>query len=214
MHLGVSNVMTIALFSPTISLLSVEISAEMVRLALQQGDRRSFEGIFHSLYAPLCRHAWSFLREQEEAEELVQQAFVTLWEKRESIVIDISIEAFLYRAVRNAALNKLKHLKVVKRHQDHSLRSGVAIQAPVEDLLTLELEQKIAGALAKLPEQCGLVFRMSRMEGLKYQEIADQLGISIKTVENHMGKALRLLREDLAEYLPLLLLLLEPIFLN
>jgi len=192
----------------------VEITTEMVRLALENGDRRSFESIFHQLYAPLCRHAWSFLREQEEAEELVQQAFVILWEKRSSIVIETSLEAYLYRAVRNAAMNKLKHLKVVKKHQNFAARYADTTQAPVEDLLSLELEQKIANALAALPEQCGLVFRMSRMEGLKYQEIADKLGISIKTVENHMGKALRLMREELADYLPILLLLLEPIYLN
>lgn len=206
--------MTFPLFSPSISNIEVELTTDIVHLALVKGDKKSFESIFHLLYAPLCRHAWSFLRNEEDAEEVVQLAFVKLWEKRMDVTIDSSLEAYLYRAVRNASLNKLKHLKVVKKHHQFASQEPEVAQAPIDDLLSLELEQKIAAALAALPEQCGLVFRMSRLEGMKYQEIADALNISIKTVENHMGKALRILRENLAEYLPYLLLLLEPIFLN
>jgi len=166
--------------------------------------------MFRTAYNPLCNYAASFLRSRDEAEEAVQTVFIQLWEKRKEITIESSLKSYLYRAVRNTCMNVLKHEKVKKEHADYAMHSGNAMTAAAsQTLVAEELEQRIAAALMKLPEQCRLVFKLSRFEELKYAEIAEQLGISIKTVENQMGKALRIMREQLKDYLPLILVLMR-----
>ena len=110
--------------------------------------------------------------------------------------------------VRNSCLNTLRHEKVKREHASEQLKTTVDAHDPVsQSLASDELEQRIQTAMQSLPEQCRLVFQLSRFEELKYQEIAGQLNISVKTVENHMGKALKIMREQLKDYLPLFLLL-------
>ncbi|TDQ18271.1 RNA polymerase sigma-70 factor (ECF subfamily) [Algoriphagus boseongensis] len=185
-------------------------SDHLVFSAIRTGDISSFEMLFKTHYSPLCRFAQSYLQDSEDAEEIVQSTFIGFWEKRESIAIDTSLKAYLYRSVRNACLNELKRQKVRKLHADEIVKDGEP-QSEASDQIAMkqELEVKIQEAISKLPEQCQLIFRMSRFEELKYQEIADQLGLSIKTVENQMGKALRIMREQLKEYLPLIIVLMR-----
>jgi RNA polymerase sigma-70 factor (ECF subfamily) len=114
--------------------------------------------------------------------------------------------AYLFRAVRNTSLNMLKHKKVESNFAQHELLTS---QRSVEPLGTHELEDRISQALEKLPEQCRIVFKMSRFEELKYAEIADELNISVKTVENQIGKALKIMREQLRDYLPLIVVLMN-----
>ena len=130
------------------------------------------------------------------------------WEKKESIQVDTSLKAYLYRSVRNACLNEIKRQKVRKLHADSLQADGEPQSQPSDHLaIRQELEEKIQEALQALPEQCRLIFKMSRFEELKYQEIADQLNLSIKTVENQMGKALKIMRTQLKDYLPLITIL-------
>lgn len=176
--------------------------------AISQGNEKAFEALFREQYAPLCRFALRFTGDHDEAEELVQEVFYQLWENRMKINISITPAGYLFRSVQNRYLNKVKHLKVRQSYADHqNSRNDHAAPADSE-VRSKELEKQINSAMDSLPEQCGKVFRLSRNEGLKYSEIAKELGISEKTVENHMGKALRLLRENLREYLPLLLIIL------
>ncbi|MCW5912719.1 MAG: RNA polymerase sigma-70 factor [Cyclobacteriaceae bacterium] len=185
----------------------MDLSEKQVLEKFRQGDQSTFEMIFRACYQPLCRYAFSFLNDKEEAEEVVQSAFISVWEKRSAIAIETSLKAYLYRMVRNSCLNVLKHEKVKQQHAAHELYvSETATDSVMHNVQATELESKIAEAMQTLPEQCRLVFQLSRFEELKYQEIADQLQISVKTVENHMGKALRLMREQLKEYLPLFLI--------
>lgn len=175
--------------------------------ALKQGQETAFEMIFKTYYQPLCRYAWSFLSDKAEAEEVVQSAFITVWEKRTSIDVQTSFKSYLYRMIRNACLNVIKHSKVKQQHAAHALAGGEPMYEPVTDAVhSSELEQRISDAIKTLPEQCRLVFQLSRFEELKYQEIADQLNISVKTVENHMGKALKMMRLQLRDYLVLILM--------
>ena len=134
-----------------------------------------------------------------------------MWEQPERFEADSSIQGLLYTSVKNRCLNWLKHEKVKQDHQQHAARTGKTMYV-VQDDDSSDLEVKIEKALQLLPEQCRRVFELSRIDGLKYKEIAEQLGISIKTVEVHMGKALRHMRTELAEYLPLLLLLFPHLF--
>lgn len=168
---------------------------------------RSYEALFHAYYSPLVKYATSILKDIDDAEDIVQQTFITFWEKYTESEIHTSERALLYKAVQNACLNKLKHQKVrMAFAKESSFQSEK--HTVVEDLEASELQQKIDGAIAEMPEQCGKIFKMSRFEQLKYQEIADQLGLSIKTIENQMGKALRIVRENLKDYLLVFILFL------
>ncbi|MEQ8423714.1 MAG: RNA polymerase sigma-70 factor [Cyclobacteriaceae bacterium] len=178
--------------------------------ALKEGDETAFEMIFKVHYESLCNYAYSFLLDRDEAEEVVQATFLNVWEKRENITIETSVKSYLYRAVRNSCLNAIKHTKIKKRHAEESMAtSEKSYESSSQSLISSELDQRIGDALMVLPEQCRLIFKMSRFEELKYSEIADQLNISIKTVENQIGKALKIMREQLKEYLPILIILMN-----
>lgn len=174
------------------------------------GDITAFEMLFRTYYQPLCTYAYSFLQDKENAEEIVQSTFLLVWEKRETLEIRTSVRPYLYAMVRNACLNVLKHEKIKQRHAGEKIASAERGHDPVSHAIAaIELEQRIKVAMEELPEQCRLVFKLSRFEELKYAEIATQLNISVKTVENHMGKALRMMREQLKDYLPLILVFLN-----
>jgi RNA polymerase sigma-70 factor, ECF subfamily len=191
----------------TKTLLFVELADTQVLTAIQQGNERVFEEVFRKHYASLCAHARSVLRDADDAEEMVQNVFVTLWEKREQIEITQSLKSYLFRSVHNHCLNRIKHLKIREQHQQHVLfYQDETYESVSETVYKNELETELGKAIKKLPEQCRLIFKMSRFEELKYQEIADQLSLSVKTVENQIGKALKILRIELADFLPVILL--------
>lgn len=176
---------------------------------IRKGDEAAFESVFRSNYANLCGFGNHFLKDQALAEDLVQGMFVNLWERREGFAVQGDIGKYLLAATKNACLNHIKHLKIRAKHQDH-VKSQPANFAdnPEEELEKAELRSRIDQAIGKLPDRCAEIFKMSRFEGLKYQEIANKLGLSVKTVEAQMGKALKLLRADLRHLLPLILVLL------
>ena len=187
-----------------------ELSVEQLMTTLQAGDITAFEMLFRTYYQPLCNYAYTFVQDRDEAEEIVQAIFLSVWEKRDKLDIHTGVRPYLYAMVRNAALNILKHEKIKQQHV--ALELAVAdrsVESVTRTVLASELETRIHKALEKLPEQCRLVFKLSRFEELKYAEIADQLNISIKTVENQMGKALKIMREQLKDYLPLFLVFLN-----
>jgi RNA polymerase sigma-70 factor, ECF subfamily len=178
--------------------------------ALAAGDITAFEMIFKTYYQPLCNYAYTFLQDREEAEEIVQTSFLAVWEKREGMTIRTAVKPYLYAMVRNACLNVIKHQKIKQKHVVEEIAlSPVSHESVAQAVASSELETRIQDAMERLPEQCRLVFKLSRFEELKYAEIAAQLDISVKTVENHMGKALKLMREQLKDYLPLLIVLIN-----
>ena len=176
------------------------------------GDKSAFEKLFHAYYSDTCRYIYRVIQDNDTVEEIVQSTFVHLWEKREFIATDINFKSYLFRAAYNHALNYIKHRKVVSNYVSKKQdRIAITQQDYVSYQKDFELEQAISDAVNELPPQCQKVFRLSREEGMKYHEIADELSISKKTVEVHMGKALKLLRVSLKEYLmfflPLVVLL-------
>lgn len=163
----------------------------------------SFEHIFQKHYDELVRYAFTLLKEQDLAQDMVQKLFVNLWEKRDHLEIQSNIRSYLFTAVYRTCLNKLKQIK-----EDRNKRvplENEQIKAVTTDNFVIqgELEQSIARAMEKLPEKCREVFGLSRIKNYSYAEIAQALDISVKTVENHMGKALKMMRVELAEYLTL-----------
>jgi len=185
----------------------MELENESIGTLLAQKDETAFEQVFKTYFKRLHAYAFTILKNDVEAEEMVQQVFFKLWERNESLSLSGSVSAYLYRAVHNESLNYIKHQKVRSNHQLHvaySMKNEV--EHPAKKVMAGELEKKIHTALKELPEQCRTIFQMSRFDELKYREIADKLGISVKTVENQMGKALKLLREKLVDFLIFILL--------
>lgn len=177
--------------------------------SLRQGDQEVFEQIFRTYYERLCNYANTILNDMEEAEEMVQSAFVTVWEKHPSIEIHTSVKSYLYKAVYNSCLNRLKHYKVRMEHDAHVKHTAdIYTSDASQSLIKSELEEMTRRSIEALPPQCQTVFKLSRFENMTYVEIAEQLDISVKTVENHIARALKSLREDLKDYLPLLICML------
>ena len=181
---------------------------------ISAGSEKAFEHLFRKHYSSLCGYAAKYVWDLDQAEEIVQDLFYNLWNKKNNLSVDLSIEAYLFRAVRNACLNYLKHQKVRQQHADSVKRNPLSDSNAGEDPLeTLELQNKIDEVVDALPPERKKIFQMSRYEGLKYKEIADQLGLSVKTVEAQMGKALKMLRENLADFLVIMILVIVEIIL-
>lgn len=184
----------------------MELTDKHILERLQKGDEQVFEEFFKTYYERLCNYANTILNDMDEAEEMVQGAFLAMWEKRETIEVHSSLKSYLYRAVYNSSLNHVKHLKVRQKYDNrHQHNATLEHNSTSESLIASELDAIAQNAINNLPPQCQNVFKLSRFENLSYAEIAEQMGISVKTVENHMIKALKVLREKLKDYLPLLI---------
>src|SRR5688572_10030197 len=158
------------------------------------------EVLFRKYYALLCKSLYKILRDATIAEDIVQEVFLKVWEKRESLQMDEAVQAYLYRSCYNTALNFLKQQK--KNTDIDTLEMTVIGSETAEKNLSfLETESEILKAIDALPPKTKLVFSLSRFEELSYKEIAERLDISVKSVEKHMGIALQRLRENLKDYL-------------
>ena len=183
--------------------------AEIFLLA-STGNEAAFERFFKTYYQSLLHYAYVMLRDEVIAEEMVQQVFYKLWEKREKLEIRTSRKAFLYKAVHNECLNYLKHEKHKRAHEKYAvmMNDEVYREKTNDPMHLTELQERLQKAMSELPEQCRNIFYLNRIEELKYREIAEELGLSVKTVEAQISKALKVLRKKLADYLPVLLSLL------
>ncbi len=172
------------------SYLSID-QKEMLHL-LKIGDSKAIDYLFSEYYEMLCNRVYQIIKDREYAEDIVQDIFMNIWKKREQLEIKISIKAYLMRSAMNRSLNFIRDNKV--RFQE--------IEIDVEDnttsiQLTLEkndFERKIQAYIDMLPPKCKTVFILNRFDQMKYKEIAEMLDISVKTVENHIAKALAFLR--------------------
>jgi len=162
----------------------------------------AFEKLFKAQYKLLTYQAMKYLKDISAAEEIVQDVFVRLWEKREAIVITGSIHAYLAVSVRNSCFNYLKHQRIVDTYERNAISGFLADPSLNEENMgDMEFEGAVLKAIEQLPPQRKRVFIMSRIDGLKYQEIADKMGLSIKTIEVQMGKALKQMRSLLKDFL-------------
>ena len=165
-------------------------------------ELHSFELLFRENHAQCIAFATHYMGDSHAAEEVVQQVFLRLWEKRDSITITGPVKAYLFSAIRNTAISQWR--KDIVRSDRETHYSTIRDTATEATDQVRELEGLYQKALSQLPERCREVFVLSRQQNLKYAEIAATLDISVKTVENHMGKALKILHKELKEYLPLL----------
>lgn len=165
-------------------------------------DDGSFERLFREYFTPLMKFAIKIIGNENDARETVHQVFINLWEKRSEIDLSVPLKSYLFTSVHNRSLNVIRDRKKFAGDRIPEESGMWDVSAQIE---AMELEEKILEALETLPERCREIFEMSRFQGLKYNEIAIRLEISVKTVENQISKALKLLREKLARYLFLLL---------
>lgn len=175
--------------------------------AIQQGDVEAFDALFRRYYPMLCAYAHRFV-DLKDAEEIVDDTFVWLWESRQSLIIETSLIAYLFKVVYHRALNQLAHNDAVQR-------ANIKFYEEMQDMLQntsyyqiSELTKQIKQAIDALPENYREAFVMHRFRDMSYKDIAQKLGVSPKTVDYRIQQALKQLRIDLKEYLPLLLPLL------
>jgi RNA polymerase sigma-70 factor, ECF subfamily len=162
---------------------------------LSNGDAKSLKIFFDTFYPSLCNYAFQFLNDYDMAEEVVQNLFVKIWEKRSTLDIETSVKNYLFRSVRNQCINLIQHEKVKQLHAQKIKEALFTEEASESYYLEAEMAARIESAIETLPEKRREIFRLSREEGLKYREIAEKLEISIKTVETQMGLALKTLRD-------------------
>ncbi|TVR71018.1 MAG: RNA polymerase sigma-70 factor [Marinilabiliales bacterium] len=164
-------------------------------------DIAAFEMLFRKYYEPLVRFSTSFTDDVDSAEEIVQDFFYKYWKNRKEIRIKFSVKSYFYTSVRNNSLKYLEALDVRRKYAERVI-AGDGEGSGYDDsgIEYSELNELIEGALDEMPERCSTIFRMSRFRGLKYEEIASELSISVKTVEANMGKALKILRERVGRY--------------
>lgn len=177
---------------------------ELIILAkIKEGDIKAFEEIFCRYYSPLCWYAAGITGSMESAEEIVEELFYVLWKNREQLQVFQSVKSYLYRAVRNEAIQYCEHQEVKERYcnsvqtvQERGDSSDPHCQMEYKELQTL-----IQHTLEKLPDRRRRIFKMHRMQGMKYAEIALSLSLSVKTVEAEMTKVLRTLRNEVDNYI-------------
>lgn len=168
-----------------------------VLVRLKKGDESALNELFDQYYVKLLKYALLQIAEPMVAEEIVQDTFIYLWKKRTSLSIESSLEAYMFKSVKNKCLNYVKS----KVHRMNILMSGDEIisnmSASMDDLETEELHELIELALRSLPPQTSMIYSFSRNAGLTYTEIAEKLNVSKKTIEYHVSSALRLIKKYL-----------------
>ena len=162
---------------------------------IKRRDRASFDALFRRYYTPLCRFSYAMCLSQEDAEESVQDMFVQLWEKAPGMNIEISVKAYLYTSVRNFTLNAIKKQQTEQQHLSEYSEMDTNSHEDDDRITDAQIATLIQSGVNTLPDRCREIFILSKQEGLTYEEIANYLNISEKTIDNQMGIALRKLRE-------------------
>lgn len=176
---------------------------------VRQGDGVAFREIYDRHWKRIFQYVYNRLHARESSEEVMQEVFVALWNKRESIAITTSLSGYLITAAKHKLLNEMRSQHTIKTYaQDFALFMEHAHDNSNEKWQSLvDLEHAVEECLTDLPQKCQTVFRMSRQQHLPIPSIAAQLNISTKTVENYLTQALKHLRTNLGEFIPVILVL-------
>lgn len=181
---------------------------------IRAGDAKAFEYIFKSYFQSLFNYAQDLLHSRYIAEEIISDVFTRFWETRTQLNIESSVKSYLFRAVHNQCISHVRQHKVEDKYKSYFtyyFNEGFSYGSayPLEKLLTSEMESKIEEILENLPEQCRNMFLLSRQKGLTHEEIALKYNVSVNTVHTQISRALKKFREELKDYFPLFLLLLN-----
>jgi RNA polymerase sigma-70 factor, ECF subfamily len=173
---------------------------------LKEGDQTAFELLFHFYYPGLVVYTSQFTADRNDAEEIVQDFFVRFWQKHQQIIPSDTFKNYFFSSVKNSSLNFLKHKKIEAKYLKEL--SDLASQHLVYDpdlYLSTELQQRIKDSINLLPERCREIFMMSRIQGMKNDEIAKELELSKRTIETQISNALKVMRVELKDYMGLLI---------
>ncbi|OGU54238.1 MAG: hypothetical protein A2V66_12305 [Ignavibacteria bacterium RBG_13_36_8] len=179
---------------------------------MRNSKAKAFEILFKKYCQSLIYFSRRYVFDKQIAENIVQDVFAGIWQKRQNLDPSQSIKAYLFAAVKNESFKYLRHINVESRSYDRVIKLVNIEKTPEEILDEKELRDRLNSAINDLPEKCREIFFMSRFDGLKYSEIAEILGISIKTVETQMGRAFKKLREYLEPIITMILLIFNMLF--
>ena len=168
-------------------------------------NEQQFEFFFRGNFAAMCNFAYSIVKDSDQAHDIVQQAFVNIWERRDEIDDNVNLPSYLRRAIVNVSINHIQKQKRIQIEADYTqAQLDSSSTADSGDYLQGEVEEAVKRAVAELPEKSQLVFSLSRFQGMSNKEIADNLNISVKAVEKHIGKSIKELRVKLQPYLKII----------
>jgi RNA polymerase sigma-70 factor (ECF subfamily) len=180
---------------------------------VKSGNKKAFEQIFKIYYEDLCRYALFLSSGVADTEDIVQDIFFKMWINRKDFILTSSLKSYLFTAVKNSVINIIKHEGIKEKYIQYQKNYEDSSENP-DKIENSELGNKINTIISELPERRREIFIMSKLEGLKYKEIAEKLNISVKTVENQMGEALKFLREKLSGEKLIFILLLSLFYLE
>lgn len=178
-------------------------SQQFILAELQKGNERAFDFVFNEYYSSLSRFSYSFVKDQDKAESLVQEVLIKLWEKRENLTNVDNLLSYLMGMVRNQSIDYLRKEKADSRVY-LNIRPATSANTTDDEISKNEFEKILLESILKLPERCKIAFELSRFDGFTNKEIAQKMEISVKGVEALIGRALKLLRMELKEFLPIL----------
>ncbi|MBN2482483.1 MAG: RNA polymerase sigma-70 factor [Bacteroidales bacterium] len=169
---------------------------------IKVGDKAAFSVVFVAYYSNLVMFAITFIREKQTSEEIVQDVFVKLWDNREILEIKSSLKSFLMKSVQNKCIDCIRHQKIRNRYSENILNNPKLFENETESyMLYSELERHIDIVLQRLPDKINQAYSLNRFDGMTYQEIADKLKVSVRTIEVRVSKALNFLRANLKDYM-------------
>jgi len=179
---------------------AVKILSDQELLSLfRDGSSEAFDQLFNRFYSPLCLFAENIIKDIHVAEDIVQEMFLKIWQRQQDFEQFNALRSFLYTGVKNACFNHLEKVKVRSKHEDFVKAHPISEADMLNLLIRAEVVRKLYSVMDSLPEQCRYVIRMTFDEGKKPKEIADELGITISTVNNHKMRGLRLLKDRLTD---------------
>jgi len=178
---------------------SKSLSDQELLSLFRDGSSDAFDRLFTRFYAPLCFFAENILKDKQAAEDMVQDMLLKVWQRQGNFEQFTALRSFLYTGVRNACFNQLEKLKVKARHEGHALANSVSDADSLHLMIRAEVVRQLYAVMDTLPEQCRKVIRMTFEEGMKPKEIADELGVTISTVNNQKMRGLKLLKDRLSD---------------
>lgn len=181
-------------------------------------NKKDYKSFFYLHYRPLCNLAWRIVRDLDEAEDVVQEVFIKVWNIRETLDDKNNVKSYIYTMVRNQALDsikkkatKLRIISEIAAFRDE-VEKDQFFESDVDKYLLID---QLYVSIRQLPPKCREVFTLSKIKGLTYSQIAEKMNISVKTVENHIGKGLKILRQNLGNQMPyILIIILQSAFIN
>jgi RNA polymerase sigma-70 factor (ECF subfamily) len=170
---------------------------------IRAGDTHAFENLFRKYYKLLYYYIWSYVKNAQIAEDIVQDVFLKIWLNRKTLHISSSVKSYLYTAVKNRALDNIKRTKIVSSVAVDIATSESFTKTPGDELNDQEIITAVHKTIDELPKRCRQIFKMKKYDGLSYTEIADILEISTNTVQTQMTRAFKYLRKHLSNFFPI-----------